>query len=126
MQGELHSQICYDGKIKQIDIFTATAGHIAAAMDKTPYPISQEDVERLFLAHEFYHWLEYSTGNTTDMQCEPVHAKLLGFFARDYRIRRTSEIAAFEFAKVWCCVPIHPKAMDYVLAYDRQNKPFSE
>ena len=77
----LHSQICCDGAAKQVDLFRDTAGQLSAAMDKTPCPVSPQELERLFLAHEFYHWLEYSSGAGTELQCEPICTKLFGLFS---------------------------------------------
>ena len=44
-------------------------------------------------------------------------ARMLGLDTKF--IRRTSEIAAFAFSKAYCAWPVHPKAMDYVLANRR-------
>lgn len=122
----LHAQICCDGPTKQVDIFLDTAKEISAAMQGTPHPVSEEELERLFLAHEFYHWLEYARGTDTAARCEPVRAKLLGLFPQQLRVRRTGEIAAFAFAKEACGLAVHPKALDYVLAYRRQGKSPAE
>lgn len=122
----LHSQICYDGAAKQVDLFRDTARQLSAAMDKTPCPVSPQELERLFLAHEFYHWLEYSSGAGTELQCEPICTKMFGLFPRQVRIRRTGEIAAFAFSKEFCGLPVHPKAIDYVFAYGREGKSFEE
>lgn len=122
----LHSQICYDGKRKQIDIFTETAKALAGAMETTPYPISREEMEWLFLVHEFYHWLEYSGRVSTEQICEPVEIRTFGMFYRKAQVRRISEIAAFFFVKQWCHLKIHPKMMDYIFVYRQMGKNMEE
>lgn len=122
----LHSQICYDGATKQVDLFCATAKQLSAAMNKTPCPVSPQELERLFLAHEFYHWLEYSSGVGTELRCEPIRTKLFGLLPRQVRIRRTGEIAAFVFSKEFCGLPVHPKAIDCVFVDGRAGKSFEE
>lgn len=111
----LRSQICYDGKYKYVDIFTETAAQISSALAITDCPLTQGQVEALFLAHEFYHWLEYSSSIPTSQLCGSFRGKVFGLLPRTYQVRRTSEIAAFLFAKKWCGLPIHPKAIDYYL-----------
>ena len=118
----LHAQICYTGDKKQIDLCAATAKELSEVMADTPYPVSQTQVEQLFLAHEFYHWLEYSAGVATDEKVEPARFRLFGLFERKMAVRRTGEIAAFAFAKQWCKLPVHPKAMDYLLLCQKQGK----
>ena len=112
----LHSQIYYDDRTKQIDIFLKTAEQISSAMKETPYPVTAEETGALFLAHEFYHFIEYSQGRYTDELCEPVHSKFLGIWNQTLKVRRTSEIAAFIFAKDFCRSAIHPKVLDFALA----------
>lgn len=126
----IRSQICYDGKNRYVDIFTETAAQISAALAVTDCPLTQSQVEDLFLAHEFYHWLEYSSGIPTSQLCGPFRGKIFGLFPRTYQVRRTSEIAAFLFAKKWCGLPIHPKAIDYYLmsqaAADGATRAYAE
>lgn len=122
----LHSQICYDGRVRQIDIFTETAGELAETMKDTPWPVTQKETEQLFLAHEFYHWLEYSGRFLLEQQCRPVRIKILGIFSREIQIRRVSEIAAFSFTKEFCGLPVHPKMTDYLFMYRQKGKSFQE
>ena len=58
----MHAQICYDKKTRQVDIFADTARAMAEALDGTGLELGAEQLVELFLAHEFYHWLEYSSG----------------------------------------------------------------
>lgn len=118
----MHAQICYDKKTRQIDIFTATARAMAEALRDAGPALDAARLEELFLAHEFYHWLEYSSGQLASEQCEAVEWPVLGIFRRRARVRRVDEIAAFAFAKEVCGLPVHPKALDYVFLYHQQGK----
>lgn len=118
----LHAQICYDKKTRQIDIFTATARAMAEALQDTGLALSAAQLEELFLAHEFYHWLEYSSGQLASEQCEPVEWPVLRLFRRRAWVRRVDEIAAFAFAKEVCGLPVHPKALDYLFLYRQQGR----
>ena len=124
--GYLHAQILYDGDRREVQIYTAVARRLSEVMAETPFPFTPEQLQKLFLAHEFYHWLEYSSQTSTDSRCEPVEVRLLGLFRSRVRIRRTSEIAAFQFAKEFCQLSIHPKIMDYVLLYRERGAAFAE
>jgi hypothetical protein len=117
----LHAQIWYDGPHRQVDVFAHTAKKLSEALEGTSLPLTADQVEELFLAHEFYHWIEYSTGVPTESRCDPVEHKALGLFRQTSQVRRTGEIAAFAFAKAWCGLPLHPKALDYWLLYEDQE-----
>ncbi len=118
----LRSQIWYEGKTKRIDLFVNTALQISCAMEKTPWPVTPEQVEKLLLAHEFYHWIEYSTGVFTAAQCDPLPVKVFGLFQRKAPVRSVNEIAAFAFSYTWCKAPVHPRFMDYMLICERDGK----
>lgn len=118
----LHAQICYDKATRQIDIFADTARALSRALEGTGLEQGPETLERLFLAHEFYHWLEYSGGTLASEKCETVEWKVLGLIPRRARVRRVDEIAAFAFAKELCGLPVHPKAMDYILLYRQRGE----
>ena len=123
---DIHSQILWDGGTHQIDIFLPTARAVGEAMAGTSCPLTPEQVKDAFLAHEFYHYLEYSTGHWTDELCPPVSKRIFGIFRTPAPIRRMSEIAAFAFSREFCGLPVHPKLMDYVLLYQRRGLSESE
>lgn len=118
----LHAQICWDKATRQIDIFADTARALSQALEGAGLEQGPEALERLFLAHEFYHWLEYSGGVPASEKCAAVEWRVLGLFPRRAQVRRVDEIAAFAFAKELCGLPVHPKAMDYILLYRRQGE----
>ena len=118
----LHAQICYDGKNRQVDLFPATARELSQAAAGAGLELAPEELETVFLAHEFYHWLEYSAGVLASAKCDPVEWKVLGLLPRRAQVRRVDEIAAFAFAKQFCRLPVHPKAMDYLLLYQKRGE----
>ncbi|MDD4849108.1 MAG: hypothetical protein PHO10_00245 [Gemmiger sp.] len=124
--GDLHSQILYDGTHRQVDLFLPMAEKLSAAMAKTPCPIPPKKVEAMFLAHEFYHYLEYASGHRTEEQCPPVQKRFLGIFSVQNRVCRMSEIAAFAFSKAFCHAEVAPKAMDYMLICCRENRSYAD
>lgn len=69
--------------------------------------------EQIHLAHEFFHFLEFESGNYVPQVLEPVTTlKVLGF-ERKARINRCSEVAAHAFAKVLLELPVLPNYYDY-------------
>lgn len=118
----LHAQICYDGKTRRVDLFCDTARTLSRALEGSGAEQTPRQLEQLFLAHEFYHWLEYSSGQLASEQCERVEWPVLRLFRRRAWVRRVDEIAAFAFAKEVCGLPVHPKALDYLFLYRQQGK----
>ena len=55
------------------------------------------------------------------MLCAPVERKLLGLIPQRLRVHRVCEIAAFQFCKEYCGLPVHPKAVDYLLLYQAEG-----
>ena len=118
----MHAQICYDGRCRHVDLFVDTAHRICETMARSGHPLEQSLIERIFLAHEFYHWLEYSGRIPLAEEQEPLRLRMLGgLFHRQVLVRRTSEIAAFAFSKEFCAMTIHPKAMDYLLLCEMER-----
>lgn len=111
----LHAQITYDGRCRKVDLFADTAKQLSRVLAAAGWQIPSEQVEQLFLAHEFYHWLEYTGCIHPVEERLPLHTRVLGLIPCARRVRRTGEIAAFAFAKRVCGWPVHPKGMDYLL-----------
>lgn len=118
----LHAQITYDGGCRQVDLFADTARRLSRVLEAAGFPVSPEQIEQLFLAHEFYHWLEYAGRIRPVEESRPLHTCLLGLIPCTRLVRRTGEIAAFAFAKQVCGLPVHPKAMDYLLLGEMQGE----
>lgn len=118
----LHAQICYDTGCRQVDLFTDTARRLSRAAEAAGCTASPEQIERLFLAHEFYHWLEYAGRIRPVEESLPLQTRLLGLIPHVRLVRRTGEIAAFAFAKEFCGLPVHPKGLDYLLLGEIQGE----
>lgn len=120
----MHAQITYDKKLRQVDIFTNTAHRISRAAAQAGYAMEAEQVERVFLAHEFYHWLEYSGRLCPVEETLSVQVRALGgIWCRQAQVHRTGEIAAFVFAKEYCGMTVHPKALDHLLLCETLGEP---
>lgn len=120
----MHAQIIYDKKLRRVDIFMDTAHRISCAATRAGYVMKVEQIERIFLAHEFYHWLEYSGKLCPVEETQLVEVSTFGgIFCRQAKVHRTGEIAAFIFAKEFCGMTIHPKALDYLLLCETIGEP---
>ena len=76
--------------------------------------MDQDLAERIHLAHEFFHFLEYQRRPFFLEKLEPVvTARLLGY-ARKAAINRCSEAAAHAFAKTLLGLERLPNYYDYV------------
>ncbi|MDF2595105.1 MAG: hypothetical protein K0R69_1446 [Clostridia bacterium] len=109
----IQSQIYFTKEEKKIEIFVGVIEEKRRAMEKFGLRISAEEMRRLHLAHEFYHFLEFSRDQRTGERLPPISKKLLGIIPVQSYVTRTNEIAAHQFAKEVCNFPIHPKIMDY-------------
>jgi hypothetical protein len=74
--------------------------------------------QRIHLAHEFFHFLEYSTGSFVSDRLEPVVTMKVFGWTRKANINRCSEIAAHAFAKELLHLPLLPNAYDYFYLID--------
>lgn len=75
--------------------------------------ISVQEMKKVILAHEFFHYLEENgEGNVSERLPKIESAKILGL-TRKAGIRRTSEIAAYAFAKQLLNLEYLPNYFDY-------------
>lgn len=109
----IQSQIYFTKEEKKIEIFVGVIEEKRRAMEQFGLRISAQEMRRLHLAHEFYHFLEFSRDRPTGERLPPISKKLLGIIPVQCYITRANEIAAHQFAKEVCNFPIHPKIMDY-------------
>ena len=75
---------------------------------------TQEEIEDIHIAHEFYHFLEYKDGKDTADLLLPVTNMKIGKFIRKSKVIKTCEIAAHAFCKEYLHLPFHPKALDFI------------
>lgn len=120
-QGYIHSQIQFDKQVKRIDLYEDVLKEIQTAMLEGKYEITMEELLSLHLAHEFYHFLEYTQGCMTYERLEVLKYRVFGCIPRSSTVHRTSEISAHIFAKIVCGFPMHPKILDYILMEFREK-----
>jgi len=96
--------ILYEGSIREL---TQNSGY------EVRKPISYEKALSIHLAHEFFHYLEYSKEEFVSDKLEAVEMMKLPFFTRKAQINRCSEIAAHAFAKELLCLQELPNIYDY-------------
>ena len=76
------------------------------------------------LAHEFFHFLEYKSGQFVSAKLDKIPSLTLPFFTRYAHISRCSEIAAHAFAKNFLGLPVLPNFYDYL--YLINNKKMTQ
>ncbi|MFD1441358.1 hypothetical protein [Lacticaseibacillus hegangensis] len=111
----LHAQIQYDEKIKKIELYSPVIEQMMQISQTIVEKLTYDQVSQLFIAHEFYHWVEYSSHSLTQNKCDSVEVTYLGFIHTDRKVRMTSEIAAFQFAKEQLQLTIHPLIYDQLM-----------
>lgn len=123
------AQIDFAKKTPEIIVYSASL----AGMKQTYQELLSTDddgteLDRLIdihLAHEFYHYLEYQSGKSTNEELEPIEVFRLGqFFVKRSSVVKTSEIAAHAFCKEIIGLPCLPNLLDYI--YLIQNNTLSE
>ncbi|MDG0873994.1 hypothetical protein L5D93_16730 [Paenibacillus thiaminolyticus] len=77
----------------------------------------EQELDRLIdihLAHEFFHYTEYRTGQFTNETLEPIEIFKLGsWYTKRSSVVKCSEIAAHAFCKTMLNLPCMPNALDY-------------
>lgn len=86
--------------------------------------LSFEDMVDIHLAHEYYHYLEYSGHGFTNELLPPVTTLSFGPLRRSATIVRCSEIAAHAFSKEFMGVKCLPNLFDYF--YMRESGQLTE
>lgn len=81
-------------------------------------PLTAEDAEKIHLAHEFYHFLEYKRGRTISEQLDRVVLMKAFRLKRTAAINRCSEVAAHSFAENLLNLPFLPNLYDYYYLMD--------
>jgi len=77
-------------------------------------PLSYEEAKQIHLAHEFFHYLEFQSGQYVSQLLPPVTTLNFLGLKRKARINRCSEIAAHAFAKELLALETLPNYYDYI------------
>lgn len=75
--------------------------------------LTAEGAEKVHLAHEFYHFLEYKSGRTISEKLDRVVLMKVFRLQRTGAINRCNEVAAHAFAKTLLDLPCLPNLYDY-------------
>ncbi len=76
--------------------------------------LTYEEALKIHLAHEFFHYMEYTNHDFIPEKLDEVITINLPFFTRKARIQRCSEIAAHSFAKELLHLEELPNLYDYI------------
>lgn len=103
-----------DKKKCKIWIFEGSIRELAASSSYGDRKeISYEKALKIHLAHEFFHYLEYTKGEFAAEKLEPILRINLPFLKKKANIQRCSEIAAHSFAKELLGLEELPNLYDY-------------
>ena len=75
--------------------------------------ITFENMKKIVLAHELFHFLEESFGEVVSEELEAIETFKIFGFSRKAKISRTSEVAANAFAKKFLKLKYLPNYFDY-------------
>lgn len=112
----LRAQIDWTGKVPRIVVYRESMRQLAEAASAFPGTFGELTAEAaadIHLAHEYYHWLEYTRGVFTAERLDPVEIRF-GPWKRRASVRQCGEIAAHAFAKRLLKLPHLPNLLDYL------------
>lgn len=111
---DIRGEIIFDKEEKQIIIYKNSINQIIEFLKKHGLSISRKEVYNIHLAHEFYHFLEYSNNDNTNYKLDKIEIVLGRLIKRKATILKTREIAAHAFCKEILNLKFHPKLLDYI------------
>ncbi|WP_307739402.1 hypothetical protein [uncultured Parolsenella sp.] len=112
----LMAQTTFGGDRCRIDLYGGQLAEKTCALVECGCHVGRDEVERLHLAHEFFHVLEFWEGITADERLGPVRARRpfgLGWARR--RVASAREAAAHAFARVHAGICVAPELTDYAV-----------
>lgn len=116
MKVALRAQLDWSGKVPHITVYRESLRQlqIAAETRGALGPVTFDRIVDIHLAHEYYHWLEYRSGQFTNELLEPIECFRIGPFRRKATVLQTSEIAAHAFCKEMLGLPYLPSLLDHM------------
>jgi hypothetical protein len=111
-RSRIQAQIFYETDKPHVDLHMAELSHKQSILAADGLTASLEWMVQLHLAHEYYHFLEFSQSHFVGDGLVP--ARLHGL-VRPRRLRAASEIAAHSFSDVLMDSPLRPELMDYLV-----------
>lgn len=111
---EVWAQITCGGKEKKIELFMPDLRRKQQILKENGVETGEQWLIKLHLAHEFYHFLEFTTLGKVGMRLDPVQKKTI-FGTVQRPLTTVSEIAAHSFAGRYMKSEILPQMTDYMV-----------
>lgn len=111
---EVWAQITCGGKKKKIELFMSDLRRKQQILKENGVETGEQWLIKLHLAHEFYHFLEFTTLGKVGMRLDPVQKKTI-FGTVQRPLTTVSEIAAHSFAGRYMKSEILPQMTDYMV-----------
>ena len=119
---DIRGEIIFDKKEKKIIIYKDSIDQIIETLKESSFNVTKGQIYKIHLAHEFYHFLEYSNNKNTNDQLNKIEVNILGnVIKRRATILKTREIAAHAFCKELVNLKFHPKILDYVYLVESEK-----
>ncbi|GIO36594.1 hypothetical protein J41TS12_14550 [Paenibacillus antibioticophila] len=120
------AEIEFSDKERAITVYRSSLRELEQACQRylPEAALSFNDMVNIHLAHEYYHYLEYSGHGFTNELLPPVTTLSFGPLRRSATIVRCSEIAAHAFSKGFTGVDWLPNLFDYF--YMRESGQLTE
>lgn len=114
-QTALRSEIEFSGKGSSVTVYLDSIDSIYENSARFAPPglrLSRNKALEMHLAHEFFHYLEFSSGQTVSQRLPKLEVGFLGKLKRRIEVNETCEIAAQAFAKRFCGLEVLPTYYD--------------
>jgi len=122
----LRSEIEFNKVRTRITVYEDSIKQIAESCAKDcgcGLRLTRKEVLDMHLAHEFFHYLEFSSGMTTSQRLPKVELTYLGVIKRRIELYECCEVAAQAFSKRFCGLKVLPTYYD--LLYLRNHLTLS-
>jgi hypothetical protein len=111
----------YTKKPAMIEIYRSSIEQIGQFFSEMKEPVSEEELYRLHLFHEWFHHLEETKYGRTDLLLPRVKLKSWGPFISKKPIYKTREIAAHSFTQTALGLQWSPLLLDQILLFIQQG-----
>ena len=122
----LRGEIVFSKKEKKIVIYEDSMEQLHASLKKHYRDIGLKKAYDIHLAHEFYHYLEYKNGKSTNELLDKIESIKIGPYIRKASILKTREIAAHSFCKEFLGLPFNPLIIDYIYLIENNEATIAE
>lgn len=102
------------GKERYVDLFLDEIARKQEALATCGIEMSLDELVEIHLAHEFYHFVEFSHNRRTEEMVPEVRMRGR-WAARHHRLKHAGEVGAHAFAKEWTGSALHPILLDVIV-----------